>query len=233
MKNINYWIVLIQIFVMHYSYAQKISIDGFGGHSYFLRKNADGYNLGIGLKYTTSKKSSVGLIFSHNYNDNTSLPSNLKDAKIVLKEESNRLPLGAGFADWEKEHNWPKIRLEEQPNRFFRFDIGLQYTFTKSFKKDSYFDFTIGTLFSWRDESEMIKLVETSKLRGLFFRPTDDYSIPVFNYNTYLDLGLKCECTYFLILLNKMALGYRSGFVLYPKSNDLMINNSIVISFRQ
>jgi hypothetical protein len=210
--------------------SQKIQLEGYGGHSYFLKKNAGGYDLGIGINYVLTKNSKIGISFGHSFNDVSPLPSNLTDAKIVLKEESNRLPLGFGIPDWVEDYNWPKIRLEEQPNRYFRFNMGIHYTFSKILKKNHNLTIVLGAIISHRDESELIKMLETSALRGLFFRPTDDHSIPIFNYNTYLDAGLKSDITYVFKKFKAIDLGYRSSVMIYPKSGDIMINNGLVIS---
>lgn len=232
-KGINIaFVICISIFLFNdYSYSQNFKIEGFGGHSYFLEKNAGGYDIGLGVSYPIAKKSMLGLSLSHTFNDVSPLPSDLTAAKIILKEESNRLPLGFGWPDWEEDYNWPKIRLEEQPNRYFRLNMGLHYIMNTMIKNHHHFTFAMGGLISYRDESEMIKLVETEKIRGyLFVRPTDDHSIPIFNYNTYLDVGLKGDATYFFKKLKVLDLGLRTSFVYYPKSNNLMLNNGIVIT---
>jgi hypothetical protein len=210
--------------------SQKIQLEGYGGHSYFLKKNAGGYDLGIGINYILTKTSKIGISLGHSYNDRSPLPSDLTEAKIVLKEESNRLPLGNGFSSWLEDDAWPNIRLEEQPNRYFRFNMGIHYTFSNLIKNDHNFIVSLGAIISHRDESELIKIVETSKLRGPFLRPTDDHSIPIFNYNTYLDAGLKCDFTYVFKKFKALDLGYRSSLIIYPKSGDIIINNGLIIS---
>ncbi|MBK8669334.1 MAG: hypothetical protein IPN89_07655 [Saprospiraceae bacterium] len=174
--------------------------------------------------------SKIGISIGQSFNDVSPLPSDLTEAKIILKEESNRLPLGAGWPDWIEDYNWPKVRLEEQPNRYFRFNVGIHYIFTKRYKKDHNFTIGLGAIISHRDEGELMKMVETSKLIGLFFRPTDDHSIPIFSYNTYLDAGIKSDFTYVFKKFNFIHLGFRSSFILFPKSGDVMINNGLVIS---
>lgn len=211
---------------------QNITIEGFGGHSYFVEKNAGGYDLGIGLYTVISKNNSLGLSFSHTYNDVSPLPSDLSAAKIVLKEESNRLPLGFGLGEWSEDYNWPDIRLEEQPNRYFRFNVGLHYLYKAIYKKHRQFTFALGAVLSYRDESEMIRLVETTKIAGSpFVRPTYDHSIPIFSYNTYMDLGTKIDFTYYFKKLKILNFGVRTSCIYFPKSNDVMVNNGLVISF--
>jgi hypothetical protein len=215
-------------------FGQNFTIESFGGHSYFVEKNAGGYDLGIGLFRTLTTQSRLGLSISHSYNDVSPLPADLTAAKIVLKEESNRLPLGFGWPEWDEDGSWPKFHLEEQPNRYFRFNLGLHYALNSLVKKHHHFTFALGGLISYRDESEMIKLVETSKIRGfIFVRPTDDHSIPIFNYNTYIDAGLKCDVTYLFKKFKSIDLGYRASFMYYPKSGDVMINNGLVVAIRQ
>jgi len=231
-KTLLFFTFLLCTFIKIHS--QNIQIEGFGGHSYFSKKNAGGYDLGIGIQCVLTKTSRIGLFVSHSYNDVSSLPSDLTAAKIVLKEESNRLPLGFGFPDWAEDGAWPKIRLEEQPNRYFRFNLGLQYIITTIIKKKHHFNIAAGVVISYRDESELIKLVETSKIRSIFVQPIyDDHSIPIFNYNTYLDAGLKCDVTYLFKKFKSIDLGYRASFMYYPKSGDVMINNGLVVAIKQ
>jgi len=230
MKYIKYILVFI-ISLIHVIglYSQKIKLEGYFGHSYFVDKNAGGYDLGIGINYVLTKNSMIGVSIGHSYNDISPLPSDLTEAKVVLKEESNRLPLGSGFSSWSEDSAWPKIRLEEQPNRYFRFNIALNYTITKVLRNENSFIFGIGPILSYRDESELVKMIETSKIAGIFVRPTFDHSIPIFNYNTYLDMGIKGDITYIFKKIRGINLGFKSGIIIYPKSGDFMLNNGIVI----
>ena len=209
--------------------SQNTQIVSFIGHSYFVAKNAGGYDLGIGVNYSLTKTSMIGISASHSYNDISPLPSDLKDAKIVLKEVTNRLPLGLGIPDWENDALWPQIRLEEQPNRYFRYNLGLHYNYAL-YRKSGFFMIGAGAIFSYRDESELVKLVPTIKIVDVLFGSTTyDHSIPIFNYNTFLDMGVKADFSYFLKKFKSLDLGLKSSFVLYPKSGDLMINNGMVV----
>ena len=222
-------VITLTLFISLNINSQKLQLEGFGGHSYFVDKNAGGYDLGIGINYVLTKSSMIGVSIGHSFNDISPLPSDLTEAKVVLKEESNRLPLGNGFGSWAEDGEWPKIRLEEQPNRYFRFNIALNYTITKVLRNENSFIFGIGPILSYRDEGEMIKLIETTKIRGLFVRPTDDHSIPIFSYNTYLDMGIKGDITYLFKKIRGINLGFKSGIIFYPKPGDFMLNNGIVI----
>ncbi|MBK8371225.1 MAG: hypothetical protein IPL20_07650 [Saprospiraceae bacterium] len=223
-------ILFFCLIVYSESFSQKFQIFGFGGHSYYINKNAGGYDLGLGLNYKFSNRSSMGVSIGHSYNDVSPLPKDLTLAKVILKEESNRLPLGFGLGDWENEQNWPKIRLEEQPNRYFRFNFGVYYIFKNFFNNIKNFNCSLGAVFSYRDESELIKMIETTNIGGVFVRPTYNHVIPVFNYNTFLDAGLKCGFTYSFKIKKALYLGYNAAFVIYPKSGSLMINNGVLIS---
>lgn len=211
----------------------KIETEGFFGHSYFINKNSGGYDLTIKFNYFLNKRSFLGISIGHAYADNSPFPSNLSEAKIVLKEESNRLPLGFGFQGWEKDSAWPGILLEEQPNRYFRFNLGLHYALSNILRNVKNFDIGLGALFSYKDESELIKMIETSYIGGLFVKPTFDHSIPIFQYNTYLDAGFQLDFTYSVLIKKSLILGYRSTVVIYPKSGGIIINNGIIFSIKR
>lgn len=231
MKFLNLALVLhIIFFSTTIINAQKLELEAIGGHSYFISKNAGGYDLGIGLNYNFSKRSSIGIKVSHSYNDISHLPANLKDAKIILKEESNRVPLVSFFPDWESEKAWPQIRLDEQGNRFFRFNFVMNYKLKQPIKTIKMFDASVGIILSYRDESELIQLLETSKIQSVFFTPVENYKIPFFSYNTFFDAGFKCDFTYNFIKIRKLNIGYSSELVMYPKSGDLIINNGFKIT---
>lgn len=213
--------------------SQNYLISSSIGHSYFINKNAGGYNINLGLDKKISPKGYISFGIGHSFNDKTQFGKNLTDEKIILKDYTNRLPLGFGTPDWEEENAWPKIRLQSQPERFFRLDFMINYRQAYKAWSKSKLIFNVGGVLSYRDETELVKMIATQEISGFLIRPTYDHFIPLFSYNTFLDLGLNIGNTYSVTINDNLDIGLNTQFVYYPKSSHVIWNNGIKLIIKR
>lgn len=209
--------------------AQKNFISAGLGHSYYINKNAGGCAVQLLLGREWVKNSGFEIHLGHSFNDVTTLPKNLDEAKILLKDETHRLPFGFGISGWEDDKTWPGISLRTQPDRYYRFDVGLQYFKNFDIREKYSYRFVAGLVMSYRDEMEIIKLLPTRSIEDFSIIPQYDHFLPITIYNTYYDLGVQAGTSFQYHVTEKIGLRYNVQFYYYPITSDFMTNN--VLSF--
>ncbi len=231
--KIKIFLLFVILFICISLNAQNYLISSGVGHSYFINKNAGGYNINLSVDKKLSPKGYISVEVGHSFNDKTPFGRNLSDEKILIRDFTNRSPLGS--SSWNRDDSWPKIRLQSQPERFFRLDFILNYRQEYKAWTKSKLKFNIGGVLSYRDEMELTRLIPIQEIGFSSFGGVLAYDqiIPIFSYNTFLDLGLNLGHTYSLTINENLDVALNTQFVYYPKSSHVMWNNGIKLIIKR
>jgi hypothetical protein len=207
-----------------FSIAQNKIISGKIGYAYNLKKSASGtsFTLEYQHKLKANHFISVGLdnIFTQRRG---SLPKEISP-KYIIKDYTNPNPYD-GF-DWT--NGFPYYQLPSTPDKYFDFNTAIKYLYQTVNKNSFFYQFGGGVCITYHDEMELVQWINAD-FKSPFSRPLTDSYFPVFQYDTYLDLGIVYQMEVQKIIKDRITLGISSKFYYFPKStNSLLTLQGIV-----
>ncbi|MEZ5043644.1 MAG: hypothetical protein R2828_27350 [Saprospiraceae bacterium] len=88
----------------------------------------------------------------------------------------------------------------------------------------------LGLVLSYRDDMELIRLVQTDQVKLTFPGiEIDKAVIPLFAYKTYLDWAIAPEINYQYALGQKLFGGLKAQVLYYPSSNDWLLVTGLTL----
>lgn len=208
--------------------AQKNSLDATIGYARFLNKKASGFSTGINYQRKIGKKQSLGLELCYTFTERRGLlPDDLSKETFILRDFTYIPPL-PNFG-WSTS-GFPGVRLSSTPDKYFNFNIGVNYLFDIWEKKKQTFSVGIGGLLTFNDEKEIVGVLkgDFSAVIGVNLKNT---SIPIFQYDTYIDLGFQPQLKYRYQLKEKMSVGLTNKYYCYPISNRYIFTLAAFMGF--
>jgi hypothetical protein len=123
------------------------------------------------------------------------------------------------FQDYSNPYPWSEsfyggINLPSRPNRYFNFNLGVQYRYEWLRSGKHRLRSGLGLIFTYRDEVEIARIVEVEALHGALADGT--YFVPIYRYNSFLDFGFTPELAYRYQLSERLALGVQSQLSYFP-----------------
>jgi hypothetical protein len=202
----------------HFIWSQKSAIETGIGFSSGLNKSAGGYAVSLGFVHQLKGRHSLGLELEHAYNTSNKGLSGIgpNDTLINIRRFTNR----------------PAIRPPVKAERFFNFNMGLQYRYRLFENTKSSFSAGLGMYFSYRDEMEVAQLLKFLTL-GTGHPTYEKISvIPIYRYNTYWDVGFAPQLSYRYHLSEKMYVQTLHKLYLFPFSDNVVYTGTVGLGFR-
>lgn len=228
-ENMKRYILLtILIAVTFRIIAQKSNLDASIGYANFLNKKASGFCTGLNYQRKISQKQSIGLELSYVFTESRGLlPEKLDEGTFILRDFTNiKTP---SVFEWTQ-NSFPDIRLSTKPDKYFNFNIGINYLFDVLEKGKHNLTVGIGGLLTFNDEKEIVEIIK-GDFRGVLPLDLKNISIPVFQYDTYLDVGFQPQIRYRYQLKEKMNIGLTNKYYCYPISNRYVLTLAAFLSF--
>ena len=202
--------------------AQSSIIKGGLGYTYNIGKKANGSS--VGLEYEQKLKGkhflSMGIknIFTQRRG---SLPDKLISQKHILKDYTNPVPY-KNFFVWTKE-TFPYYRLPSTPDKYFDFNFSLSYLYKYLDNERYSVKMGLGTCATYHDESEIVEWLQGDFDPGFGDKLTNAM-FPVFQYDTYIDVGIIPQFEFQKKLKHNIIVGLSSKLYYFPKSNNSLLN---------
>jgi hypothetical protein len=90
----------------------------------------------------------------------------------------------------------------------------------------------LGAVFNYHDEKEIVGFIQGRFRASGGWSEIQDASIPLFQYDTYLDLGVLSQLGYERRVKDNLSLGLVSKWYVFPKSEKYMTTFSVFIDFK-
>lgn len=199
-------------------YAQRWQVMADFGHSSSLGKASSGYALSVGLHRSLSSRSSFALELDNTFNSSRGLLQNIKeDGIFALRYAENEAawPFATG---WDRS-SFPTNSLPAKPNRYYNFNINLAYYY--KIMEKSKFSVRKGLAFTltYHDQMEIFSILETSIIRFPEELVIQPMSVPIFAYDTYLDIGVSPRLSFAYKLSERLQLGWNNRLYFFPISD--------------
>lgn len=232
MINLRSISVIMITFFQTLIFSQGMIVSGDFGPSFKTNTYAAGLGININILYQTKSNNGFGLTIGNSFLDSANnLPNNLKDSNFHLRDYTNIAPLGEMFNfGWDIDA-FPQFRLKSQPNRYFNFNLGFNYFYLC--KALNFLIVGTELVLTYRDQMEIAKVLETKEME-LYFPPEFvkyNYNIPIFSYDTYLDVGIAPYIQYNLLIYKRLAIGVKTKFYYFPKSRELIYNFGAILTW--
>lgn len=198
-------------------WSQKSAIETGLGFSGGLNKNAGGFAVSLGFVHHLKGRHALGLELEHAYNTSNSGLSGIGPNDTLINIRRFKPP-GVAFA----------VKAE----RFFNFNMGLQYRYRLYEGAKGSFSAGLGVYFSYRDEMEVARLLRLRELNAGFPVTEKTIAIPIYRYNTYWDLGFAPQLSYRFELSEKMYVQTLHKLYLFPFSDNVVYTGTVGLGFR-
>ena len=228
-ENMKQYILLTLLIAVTFRItAQKSSLDASIGYANFLNKKASGFSTGLNYQRKISQKQSIGLEISYIFTERRGLlPEKLNEPIFVLRDFTSIPPIPS--FGWTTD-GFPDIRLPTKPDKYFNFNVGVNYLFDVWAKGRHNLTLGIGGLLTFSDEKEIVEVIK-GDFRAIIGLNLKNVSIPVFQYDTYLDVGFQPQIRYRYQLKEKMNIGLTNKYHCYPISNRYVFTLAAFLSF--
>ncbi len=211
--------------------AQKNSVKSDFGFATNLSKAAIGFALGTEYTRQLSKKGYIGIEINYNFTSRRGLlPQDLKGQRVILRDFTKpESPFPFSF-DWTSE-SFPGYRLPSKPDKYFNCGIGVKYLYDMWSKSKHQLRAGVGVVLTFNDEKEIVEM-----LKGDFYFPLNNITIsnvliPIFKYDTYIDLGFQPQIEYQYHINERLSIGLLNKYYCYPKSSRYVTTLSTFINF--
>jgi hypothetical protein len=226
-------IKLLTLFIAFYGnlVAQKNGMTAHLGYANFLNKKASGFTIAFDYQRQMASKHFLGLGISGTMTESRGiLPENLDNSNIILRDFSY-LPDSIPSAFWTKE-SFPKFHLASKPDKYFNFSASINYNYMVWKTNKQALKIGIGAVLTFNDELELKELIRAKSFKNVFDFQSKNFQIPVFQYDTYIDLGFTPQLDYSFQLPNGVKTGVVSKLYCYPKSGRYVLAIAPFLNFQ-
>jgi len=203
------------------------------GHSYNLSKRASGYAMGLNAQFKTGPKEAIGIEIGHIFNEGRGLvPKDYADQNFFFRSPSKPNPQNVG--GWDRA-SFPAASLPTKPNRYFNFNLVIKQLWTLREKGNGQILLGLGLALSYRDEREVAKIVVIGgpEATVLDFFPLElPFSLPIYQVDSYLDLGVVPELSYRGELRERLSLQASAKLFYYPPSGNWIGTSTLGVVFQ-
>jgi hypothetical protein len=190
------------------------------------QSNANGFLQTIGLSRTISKKLEIGLTVGHAFTESQSKIFNENSAKAYVRHIEQPIPEGVINKLWN-ENSFPGIDISDKGNRYNDLFIALTATYYVVQSNRNNIHAGIGVGMHKKDHSEQINSIYTSEIYWILGgKRTTGLVIPIFSYNTFLDVSLIPSVTYEYKIKQNFGVTFESAAFIYPASRTLSLSQS-------
>ncbi len=226
------------VFIFLYTHtrivSQNLSISGDFGVSCKTSSFANGYLFGINAFFVKSQNHHFGISLNNNFmSSDYLLPKNRKEANFHLRDYTNITPLGEDFNTGWNLDSFDPVRMKPHPNRYYNFNFGINYFYDFS----TFNSLKIGSelILSYRDQMEIAKVLEVKEIE--FWIPFGltkyDYNIPIYAYDTYLDIGIAPYIQYNILKYKSLDIGLKTKLYFFPKSGEKIYSITAVFTWEK
>jgi hypothetical protein len=210
--------------------AQQNNLMGILGAAYNWSNKAAGVSLSIDYDHLLSRKTALGMEINYLYTQKRGLlPNDIKAQNVILRDFTHIPPL---TNLWWDENSFAPFRLSTKPDTYFDFNIVFKYLFEVWQSKQNHCRMGLGAVFNYHDEKEIVGFIQGRFRAGGGWSEIQDASIPLFQYDTYLDLGVLSQLGYERRVKDNLSLGLVSKWYVFPKSEKYMTTFSVFIDFK-
>lgn len=229
----SFWILSF-LMITSYSIAQNLSISEEFGVAFKTNSFSNGYAFNINAFLLHSGNHHLGLTLGNIFMSSSNLlpGKRLDEYNFHLRDCTNIAPLGAEsyLFGWSIETFEP-LRLRSEPNRYYNFNFGINYFY--DFKNWNSLKIGSELIFTFRDQMEIAKVLNVKEIE--FWFPPEltlyDYNIPIYAYDTYLDIGIAPYIQYNLLTYRRLTIGVKTKIYYFPKSGERIYNFGAVLSW--
>lgn len=211
--------------------AQKNSIKSDFGVAAHLNKGAIGFAMGTEYTRQVSKKGYIGVEINYNFTSRRGLlPQDLKGQRVILRDFTQPVTLYPPYFEWTAE-SFPGYRLPSKPDKYFNCGIGVKYLHDIWSKNKHQLRTGLGVVLTFNDEKEIVEMLKGDFYSPLFKEPISNVLIPIFKYDTYIDLGFQPQIEYHYQIKKRMSIGLLNKYYCYPKSSRYLATLSAFMNF--
>ncbi len=206
--------------------AQGFEMSGTLGIRTDYHNSSSGFMQTIGLRYANSKRFSFGLTIGHAFTESRSQIFDGNDSKSYIRHVDVPIPDGVINGTWNA-NSFPDIVLPAKGNRYDDLFLSLSVGY-KVLKASKYnIHASIGVGIHKHDQSEQISQIEPHEIYWVIGgHRTYENIIPIYAYNTYLDLSVVPLLVYEYRLKSNLGLTFESAAFYYPMSKSLSMSQS-------
>lgn len=180
------------------------------GHAWEPAKGSQGFTVAFGYERHLRGRHFYALEMRHSYTDARGmLPADIAGdrygAPWYFQDYSNPYPNLSRYPG----HHFPS-----RPNRYFNFNMGVQYRYEWLRAGKHRLRSGLGLVFTYRDEVEIAQVVEVEAFSSFLARGI--HFVPIYRYNSFLDFGFTPELAYRYQLSERLALGVQSQLSYFP-----------------
>ena len=229
MMKINF-LAIVLILLPTFLFAQKHLVTPQFGIAKHLANKAFGYSIGVEYQHKIKTKHNLGVSLSYVFAESRGiLPNDLKASNVILRDFTN-IPNLPNFG-WS-EDAFPTIRLKAKPDIYFNFNLGVHYFYDMKVAKNNLLKVGIGGVITFRDEKLITELVKAKVFKSPLQNDVNNLIIPIFQYDSYIDLGLLLSLRYEYALKEKLVIGCNTNLYLFPKSKTAFWTLTPFIGFK-
>ncbi len=219
--------LLIPVFVAGQNNLLKIGLGG----SRHLNNDASGYTTSAEFQRNLRPKHAIGVEISYVYaNSRGIIPENISASNLILRDYTHipELP----NLDWNR-NSFAKMSLKSKPDRYFNANLGIKYINTLPISEKKLLKMGVGFVLTFNDEMVVDELVEGLQFKSPAQNDVINVLIPVFRFDTYIDLGILPQIEYNYKLKEKINIGLTNKYYIFPKSKKIFttLDCSINIQF--
>lgn len=214
--------------------AQKFSISTDLGVGFKNKHYASGFSSAIIFQTVLCSNNNLGISIGYSYlSSDYNMPQNLKESKLHFRDYTNITPINEAVNvwGWSKE-SFPPIKLRSQPNIYYSFHLGISYSCIVP-KLDN-LQMGCEALLSYNDQMEIYKVLHIEEIDFRLLGITNkNYNIPIFSYDTYLDIGFAPYIQYNLFKYKRLDIDIKTMVSIFPKSGEMIYNFSTVFTWKK
>lgn len=218
--------ILGNIFISINLFSQNFSSIHIGGaYAYNISSRSSG-GMQLKAQYIYVKKGNgFYLEYQNNYTESTGIFENqLKNPKSVVRTKYNPKPIDLpGFI-----YTFDKYYLDPKPNKFTDISFSIGYLFRKQSERSS-FSVQIGPLINYHYEV-LIRKIISGTYRVIVSNEFIPADIPLYEYNSYYELGLTSSVNWMHQIKKKLSGGFFLGSYWLPQSNNGFITIGGILS---
>ncbi len=209
-------------------FAQGWEVTADLGFSRELQKASSGYVISIGILKNMKNKSSVAFEVDNSFTSSKGLLREVgSDEIFALRYAENEIvwPVSIG---WDR-NSFPVTSLSVKPNRYFNCNASVIY-YNKIVERQKFFVRAgLGFTLTYRDQMEIFSLLRTTAVYLNFTGEFIDQSavVPIFAYDTYLDIGGSPRLSFTYKLSERMNIGWNNKIYYFPISNTAIFSSTI------
>lgn len=214
------------------SNGQTLSMGAVLGIRNNIQNNSSGLVQSIFLSKKCSKKISVKMGVGLSVAESQSAVYKSDATNTLIRNRNQPVPVGVLNNFWDIDA-FPRFDVKDNGNRYADLYSYLLGNYNMCNKNRNNIVVGVGAGLHRKDESEQIGSIIAEETYWIFGgQTTFDTDIPIFAYNTFLDLSFIIEASYVLKIRERIDLFYESTVFFYPKSNRLSLNNSFGVCVR-